>query len=186
MTRSIFPPDLTHWKAGMWSIPRRWPVRRGGDPATAPRWSSIPGIRDPDPDRYRQTGHYLLQTSGAQWTDYRVNVLLSSAATNSFGLMFRVRDDNNYYRFSMDRASSFRRLVKRVNGVFTTIWQDSTQYMQNQPYRLEVTAQGTTITISLDGVQLYSGNDNSHLRGSIGRSVGQSAAHRSTTSRSRT
>lgn len=113
-------------------------------------------------------GTYLLQTSGEQWTDYRVNALLSSAATNSFGLMFRVRDDNNYYRFSMDRAGSFRRLVKRVNGVFTTIWQDSTQYVQNRPYQLEVTAQGTTITVSLDGVQLYSGSDNSHLRGSIG------------------
>jgi hypothetical protein len=113
-------------------------------------------------------GTYLLQTSGTHWTDYRANVLLSSAATNSFGLMFRVRDNNNYYRFSMDRAGSFRRLVKRVNGVFTTIWQDTTQYVQNQPYQLEVTAQGTTITVRLDGVQLYSGNDNSHLRGSIG------------------
>lgn len=113
-------------------------------------------------------GTYLLQTSGAQWTDYRVNALLSSAATNSFGLMFRVRDDNNYYRFSMDRDRSFRRLVKRVNGVFTTIWQDTTQYVQNRPYQLEVTVQGTTITVSLDGVQLYSGIDNSHLRGSIG------------------
>lgn len=113
-------------------------------------------------------GTYLLQTSGTHWTDYRVNVALSSASANSFGLMFRVRDDNNYYRFSMDRASSFRRLVKRVNGVFTTIWQDTTQYVQNQTYQLEVTAQGTSITIKLDGVTLFSGNDNSHQRGSIG------------------
>ena len=113
-------------------------------------------------------GTYLLQTSGTHWTDYRVNVTLSSSWVNSFGLMFRVRDDNNYYRFSMDRSGSFRRLVKRVNGVFTTLWQDTTQYVQNQAYQLEVTVQGTTITIKLDDVTLYSGNDNSHLRGSIG------------------
>jgi len=113
-------------------------------------------------------GTYLLQTSGTHWTDYRVNVTLRSAWTNSLGLMFRVRDDNNYYRFSMDHTGRFRRLVKRVNGVFTTIWQDTTQYVQNQAYQLEVTVQGTTITVNLDGVQLYSGNDNSHQRGSIG------------------
>jgi len=65
-------------------------------------------------------------------------------------------------------------------------WQDTAQYVQNQPYQLEVTVQGPTITVSLDGVQLYSGKDNSHLRGSIGLYAWASGARRSTTSRSRT
>lgn len=113
-------------------------------------------------------GTYLLQTTGSHWTDYRVNVNLRSPDNDGIGLMFRVQDNNNYYRFSMDSERNFRRLVKKVNGTFTQIWQGTGTYVANQNYQLEVTVQGTTITISLDGVQLYSGTDTSLRRGTIG------------------
>src|SRR5690606_11191202 len=77
--------------------PSRW--RSNGGVAMELNAGYSGSLNSPAIDRL---GTYLLQTSGSHWTDYRVNVLLSSLATNSFGLMFRVRDDNNYYRFSMD------------------------------------------------------------------------------------
>jgi YD repeat-containing protein len=113
-------------------------------------------------------GTYLLQTTGTHWTDYRVNVTLRSPDNDGMGLMFRVQDNNNYYRFSMDSERNFRRLVKKVNGTFTQLWQDAAAYTPNQSYQLEVTVQGSSITISLDGVQIYSGTDTSHRRGTIG------------------
>ncbi|WP_129775621.1 outer membrane protein assembly factor BamB family protein [Peristeroidobacter soli] len=139
-----------------------WRVSNGAATELTGTWSG--SLTSPAIDKQAT---YLLQTSGTHWTDYRVNLSISSPDDDSLGLMFRVRDDNNYYRFSMDRERGFRRLVKKVNGVYSTIWQDTWQYVQNQSYQLEVEVVGTTITIRLDGVQLYTGNDPSHLRGSI-------------------
>jgi hypothetical protein len=122
-------------------------------------------------DPIARPGTYLLQTSGTYWTDYSVRLTMRSATTSGttygMGLMFRVKDNDNYYRFSMDRTNSFRRLVKKVNGTYTTIWQDTVAYTQGRDYQLEVRAQGSTITVLLDGVQLYSGSDSAHERGTI-------------------
>jgi YD repeat-containing protein len=122
-------------------------------------------------DAIARPGTYLLQTAGTHWTDYSVRLTMRSATTSGtmygMGLMFRVKDNDNYYRFSMDRTNSFRRLVKKVNGTYTTIWQDTVAYTQGRDYQLEVRAQGSTITVLLDGTQLYSGSDSAHERGTI-------------------
>lgn len=161
---SVGPDALAGWRVvdNAPIAPSVWRSNNGAAMELTGTWSG--SLTSPAIDKQAT---YLLQTSGTHWTDYRVNLSLRSPDDDSIGLMFRVRDDNNYYRFSMDRERSFRRLVKKVNGVYTTLWQDATQYVPNQDYQLQVEVQGTNITISLDGVQLYSGTDTSHLRGSI-------------------
>jgi YD repeat-containing protein len=112
-------------------------------------------------------GTYLLQTQGMYWSDYRLETTLRSSDDDALGLMFRYVDNNNYYRFSMDRERSYRRLVKKVNGEFTTLWSDTTQYALNTNVNVVISAVGSAITLSINGVQRFSGTDASHRRGTI-------------------
>jgi hypothetical protein len=77
--------------------------------------------------------------------------------------MFRYTSTSNYYRFSMDSERAQRRLTKVRNGTWTTLWSDATAYQLNRTYVLEVIANGSTITVKLDGVQLWSGTDTNTL-----------------------
>ena len=77
--------------------------------------------------------------------------------------MFRCNSTcTNYYRFSMDSELSTRRLQKLRNGTWTSLWSDTTAYQVNRSYVLEIIANGSTITVKLDGVQLWSGTDSSN------------------------
>ena len=82
--------------------------------------------------------------------------------------MFRYQDNNNYYRFSMDRTLSQRRLVKKVNGSYTLLHQDTIRYSLNTTYRISVTVVGNSISVSLNGQPFYSGTDSSVSAGSVG------------------
>jgi hypothetical protein len=77
--------------------------------------------------------------------------------------MFRYTGTRNYYRFSMDSELAQRRLTKVRNGTWTTLWSDATAYQLNRTYVLEVIANGPSITVKLDGVQLWSGTDSNAL-----------------------
>jgi hypothetical protein len=77
--------------------------------------------------------------------------------------MFRYTGTSNYYRFSMDSELAQRRLTKVRNGTWTTLWSDGTAYELNRTYVLEVIANGSTITVKLDGAQLWSGTDSNAL-----------------------
>jgi hypothetical protein len=83
-------------------------------------------------------------------------------------VIFRLKDNNNYYRFSMDRQRPHRRLVKKVNGTFTAIQQDTVAYTQNTTYQLDITVTGSSITIKINGQTWYQGTDTSVNQGSIG------------------
>jgi hypothetical protein len=95
--------------------------------------------------------------------DYIVTTELRSSDNDTLGVMFRYSSTNNYYRFSMDSERSNRRLTKVRNGTWSTLWQDSTAYQLNRTYVLEIIANGSNITVKLDGVQLWSGNDTNTL-----------------------
>jgi hypothetical protein len=81
--------------------------------------------------------------------------------------MFRYKDSGNYYRFSWDRERSFRRLVKKQGGVFSLLAGDSVPYTIGQTYQLRIIAQGTLLTVSIDGVPVFSVTDGALSSGSI-------------------
>jgi len=93
------------WSAGNGEMRQQSDIH-GGDPA--PNVPDKPGT--------------MAVVGDARWADYRVGARLTSDTDGGVGLVFRYEDANNYYRFSMDRAGSYRRLVKKVGGTITTLW----------------------------------------------------------------
>jgi hypothetical protein len=112
-------------------------------------------------------GTYLRQTTGAWWLDYRVEAALRASDNDAMGLMFRYIDNNNYYRFSMDSERAYRRLVRKHNGVYTLLWSEAVGFTTNTTYNVAITAQGASLTLAINGTQLYSGTDATHRRGTI-------------------
>jgi PKD repeat protein len=101
------------------------------------------------------------------WTDYRVTLTLKSNDNDALGVMFRYQDSNNYYRFSWDRERTYRRLVKRENGVFTLLAEDKIQYIKGKIYQVELIAQGKQLVVWIDGRQIFSVTDPSFPAGTI-------------------
>ena len=85
------------------------------------------------------------------WSDVDFTVRARSLDDDSFGVVFRYTDANNYYRFSMDRQRSFRRLIKVVHGVVTVLWTLHTGYVTNRGYAMRVLAVGRNVSIYVDG-----------------------------------
>lgn len=96
------------------------------------------------------------------WADYTFSSRMKTDDDDAFGVMFRYTNNDNYYRFSMDRERGYRRLVKKVAGHYTTIWQDNTiigntsntnlqtdAYKSNTWYKITISATGTTIHLTV-------------------------------------
>ncbi len=113
-------------------------------------------------------GTYALYASGFGWRDYAVSLTLSSDDDDAIGVMFRYIDNDNYYRFSWDRQRSYRRLVKKQNGVFTVLAQDNVAYVPWQSYQLNVILPWPTIIVLIDGEVVFWTTDRSFASGSIG------------------
>jgi YD repeat-containing protein len=150
---------------------------------TEPGTSSGPGVWSASTGALRQTsgvfsspttaetvpkpGTYIHYAAGTSWTNYTLEADLRSTDADAFGVMFRYQNSNNYYRFSMDRTLSQRRLVKKVGGTYTVLREDSVRFNTSQTYRLSVSVNGSAITVLIDGVQFYSGTDTSLTSGSV-------------------
>jgi Domain of Unknown Function (DUF1080) len=113
------------------------------------------------------SGTYALFTRGS-WQDYRIALRMRSADNDSIGLMFRLQDRDNYYRFSWDRENAGRRLVKRERGAEKVMAQDSVPYVAGKNYNVEIVAQGSTLKVNVDGKAVLSVSDKSFKNGTIG------------------
>lgn len=103
------------------------------------------------------------------WHDYRFIVRLRSDDDNdAIGAVFRYRDENNYYRFSMDHARSYRRLIKKAAGVVTVLWEDDDQYVVGRDYILTIDCLGKRLRGYLDGIPLFDLRDSSLPTGRVG------------------
>jgi hypothetical protein len=112
-------------------------------------------------------GTYALYPAGAAWGDYRLSALVSSDDDDAIGIMFRYQDNDNYYRFSMDRQRKYRRLVKKVNGQYYLLAGDDFRYAKGQSYRVEVIAEGSSIEVYMDGELAFSVIDDSIAQGAL-------------------
>ncbi|MCD0170330.1 hypothetical protein [Deinococcus sp. 23YEL01] len=102
------------------------------------------------------------------WTDYRLQVRLSSDDDDAIGVIIRYQDQNNWYRFSMDRERRYRRLVRCVAGHVEKLWEDQWQFELNREYLVTLDILGSRMTGYLDGTHLFSEGDASVLAGQIG------------------
>ena len=155
----------------------RWTVVNDGTVDAPSSWSASSGqlvqgtnIYDgtsADPADLPKRGSYAAYAGGYGWTDYRLSLALGSDDDDAIGVMFRLQDNANYYRFSWDKQRNYRRLVKNVGGTFTLLAQDAVPYVQGQTYQLEIVAQGDLIEVWIDGALIFSVTDASLAQGTI-------------------
>jgi hypothetical protein len=153
-----------------------WTVHDEGTPAPS-KWRIISGqltqqssISDSGGTAdLARLGTYLSYDEGLGWTDYRLKLtaLTTTLDDDTWGVMFRVRDANNYYRLTWDMQRKQRRLVKKEGGVFTLLAADSVPYVQNKAYQIEIVAQGAQLEVWIDGVRIFQVTDAKHANGSI-------------------
>lgn len=110
----------------------------------------------------------MLVRGDATWTDYLLSATLRSGDDDAIGLVFRRRDGQNYYRFSMDRQRRYRRLVKVVNGVTTVLAEDSVPFLLDQDYQITAAAVGNVLDIFINGEPFCSVADSALAAGGIG------------------
>jgi len=113
-------------------------------------------------------GTYAYYPGGLGWTDQQIDMTIRSQDDDAIGVMFRYQDSDNYYRFSWDRSRGYRRLVKKEAGVFTLLDEDAVLYNIGQTYQLRIEAQGTSLTVSIDGSPVFSVTDAAINSGSVG------------------
>ena len=112
-------------------------------------------------------GSYARYDAGGAWTDYRARLQIRSTDDDGIGLMFRVQDADNYYRFSWDAQRRYRRLVKVVDGRFTLLAEQPVAYVVGRNYQLEVAAQGSALSVSIDGSPVFTVTDGAIPAGTI-------------------
>src|SRR5581483_10363903 len=82
----------------------------------------------------------------AAWRDVAIQARLRSPSGNAIGICFRYADDRNYYRLSFDDSLGYRRLVKCVDGAFTTLWEDGSGLEPARTHDLEIHARGGVLS----------------------------------------
>jgi 3-keto-disaccharide hydrolase len=109
-----------------------------------------------------------LPPSGKQWSDYLVRLKIRSSDNDALGVLFRYQDAHNYYRFTWFAEGKYRRLEKRVGGVFQVLAQDSAVYTPGQYYSLKISAHGSQLNVTVNDKTIFSVSDSSLRQGTIG------------------
>jgi|GEM_PF-476606 len=152
--REDFGPNaLDHYTIideGTSSGPSAWSVLAGAIVQTSNIYGGSLSAVPPD-----KPGTLAILKASSAWTNVRIRTTFSSGDDDAIGIVFRYADADNYYRFSLDRQRSYRRLVKKAGGVVTVLWQDSGDYNVGQSYTLTIDAVGDHLLGHLDGVPLF-------------------------------
>jgi hypothetical protein len=179
----LYSDDFDFAAPGRWSIvtagtnlgPAEWSIAAGELHQSANVWGGV--VNGAVLDKPGTIALLTLQSglgaggivAGSEaWTDYRVSVRLRSTDDDAIGVVFRYADEDNWYRFSMDRERSYRRLVKCVGGNVSLLWGDTQRYTMASDYLVTIDAIGDSLVGSLDGVELFSVRDDSLTQGTIG------------------
>ena len=164
----LLSDDFTDGNYDGWSLVDQG--TKGGPMA----WSAASGVmvqssnvHTPTFDGVARLGTYAYWQAGTGWTDYTASVTIKSNDNDIIGIMFRYQDENNYYRFTWDKERSTRNLVKCENGQFTILAQDSVPYVTGQSYQVKISAEGSSLQVSIDGSPVFSVNDNTFSSGTI-------------------
>ena len=116
-------------------------------------------------------GSYAWLPAGASLTDYRVSARLERTGTGraeSLGILFRYRDVDNFYRFTLNTRYGFGRLEKREGGVYFTLAVNAFGDDPTSPFTLGIDVDGQDIRVSVDGLLNMAATDGAHAFGSVG------------------
>ncbi len=150
-----------------------WSIVQEGNWGGLARWSAAGGVlQQISPirtlfDGIAARGTYALSESGAAWTDTEVDLNLASGGDGHVGVMFRVQDPNNYYRFSWNRGQGAASLVRCLNGRFERLAIASFSALRARPYGVVILARQSTLQVYVEGRLLLSVQDSSLASGRI-------------------
>ncbi|MBU2705055.1 DUF1080 domain-containing protein [Zooshikella marina] len=113
-------------------------------------------------------GTLLLYQPGYRWQDYALSLNVKSDDDDVMGVLFRVQDEQHYYRFSWSKTFAFRRLEKIEGSDVTVLAEDQVPFSVGQWYSLDINLQGNTIEVAIDDNLILSASDNTFLQGSVG------------------
>ncbi|MBN1124663.1 MAG: hypothetical protein JXA82_06625 [Sedimentisphaerales bacterium] len=87
--------------------------------------------------------------------NFQTQITITPQTSGSVGVLFRYKDDNNYFRFSWNSLNG-RKLVKKTNGVFVVLAGDTVSYKPGQSYRFWIEADEDRIRVSIDDNLIFS------------------------------
>lgn len=129
------------------------------------------------PNVLRQTGAFKspdfprVIVEGLTFTDLTVSVRCRperGTGDQACGLMFRIRDSDNYYITRANALEGNVRLYRVVNGDRQQIASADLDVTAGQWHTLEATAQGTKLTVTWDGRKVIDASDATFAKGKIG------------------
>jgi hypothetical protein len=119
----------------------------------------------------RWYGTYLV-AGDVRWNDYKLTVRTRPTDNDGFGVVFRFRDPEHFYRllFIEDGMSGgpLARLDKRNGPDYTEIWSAKRGYRVGIETDIAVSVSGDNIQVEVDGARLLDARDASYRSGKIG------------------
>lgn len=149
-----------------------WQVVDEGTNSTPSNWAVINGevkqSSDINGPNRKGTFAFYDDPNAIYWSNYQADITIRSGDNDGIGLMFYYQDADNYYKVDIDKQRNFSKLVKRVNGVETTLKDVPEIYLVGADMLLHVMINNNQISVELDGVDLFGPiNDSSLSSGTI-------------------
>jgi len=114
----------------------------------------------------------MLVTGDAGWRDYTFTVKAKANDNDGFGVIFRYRDGEHFYRLLLlnDGMSGgpLVRLDKREGADYTELWSAARGYRERAELTIEIIVEGDHFQGKLDGQPLFDARDSSYSSGKVG------------------
>jgi hypothetical protein len=114
----------------------------------------------------------LIVAGDEDWDDYTFSVRAKATDDDGFGLVFRFRDPEHFYRllFIEDglNGGPITRLDKREGSDYTELWSAARGYRAGAEMVIEIEAARDLLRGTLDGQFLFEVRDRSYVTGKVG------------------
>lgn len=114
----------------------------------------------------------MLVAGDAGWQDYTLTVKAKPNDNDGFGVVFRYKDAEHFYRLLYIEGGlnggPMARLDKRDGADYTELWTTPRGYPVGQEMRIEVDVRGDMIRASIDGKPLCEVKDAAYRSGKVG------------------
>lgn len=165
-TDSFLRNDLAGWEIvdeGIVEAPSDWLTFENALLQTGNIWggTEFPGVSMPN-----RPGTFI-RLQNFSGTDIKISFIMRSNDDDELGVLFRLTDKDNYYRFSMDSQQGYRRLTKIVNGTASVITAQSFSYKTSHEYPVVIYAVGSNLQVYLEGRRVFDIRDETLTAGSV-------------------
>jgi YD repeat-containing protein len=111
---------------------------------------------------------YVSKSPYDNYSDFEMSFRQKSSDDDRIGATFRYQDNNNHYRFQMNKQSPYWGLYKVVGGSLTSLASNSNSYNKNQWYNIKIICMGENIKIYVDANLVFDVQDSQWSSGKVG------------------